>query len=254
MLRSNFVQSFILSTVTTLLLLSLISVGQAEVRSSSNFQLQSDSINIGGGLSSSTSFVQESTVGEIATGPSDSSNYSLRAGYQQMQEVFLSLSLTGDVTMSPSLPGFTGGTSNGSTTLTVITDSPSGYQVTIAAENDPAMQSGSNTIADYSAGANPDFSLTTNPTDAHLAYSPEGNDIADRFKDDGGTCAQGSLDTALACWDGLSTTDAAFVYAPGANHPGGATTTLNFRVDIGGNANVQTGVYTATTTITALPL
>jgi hypothetical protein len=90
-MKKCFTQSFILTSVTTLILFFCLQLGFAQVRSSSNYQLQSDSINIGGGFSSSTSYIQESTVGEVATGISDSSSYSLRAGYQQMQEVYISM-------------------------------------------------------------------------------------------------------------------------------------------------------------------
>jgi hypothetical protein len=131
----------------------------AQVRTSSSYQMQSDSINIGGGLSSSTDYVQESTVGEIATGPSDSTAYALRAGYQQLQEVYVSLAISGDVVMDPDLPGVTGGTANGSTTVTVVTDNPAGYRLIFQAESDPAMSSGPNTIANYDAGQEPDYDL-----------------------------------------------------------------------------------------------
>ena len=171
-----------------------------------------------------------------------------------MQEVFISLSASGDVTMSPDLPGLTGGTSNGSTTVTVITDSPSGYRLTIEAENNPAMQSISSSIADYNAGADPDFSFLIGSTDAHFGYSPQGVDVVQDFLDDGGTCNTGSLNTNLACWDGLSTSATSIAEGAGANHPSGATTTINFRVGLGSTAGVESGVYTATTTLTALPL
>jgi len=249
-----FIQSITYSGIATVLVLAMLNISFAQVRSSSNYQLQSDSINIGGGFSSSTNYVQESTVGEIATGKSDSSSYSLRAGYQQMQEVFISLASTGNVVMDTDLPGLTGGVSNGSTTFTVITDSPSGYQLTIEAENSPAMQSGANTIADYNAGPEPDFSFITGGTDAHLGFSPEGVDIVQAFRDDGGACNTDTQDTALACWDGLSTTAAVISESTSSNHPDGATTTVHFRVGIGSNAGVITGLYTATSTVTALPL
>jgi hypothetical protein len=172
-----------------------------------------------------------------------------------MQEVFLSLSVDGDVEMTPDLPGLTGGTSNGSTTLTVITDSPSGYAMSISAENSPALQSGVYSIDDYDAGAEPDFSFITGPNDAHFGFTPEGIDITGDYLDDTGVCATGgTTDTPLACWDGLSTSDKIIASGSGANQPAGATTTLNFRVGIGSSGGVIAGVYTATTTVTALPL
>lgn len=246
--------TFFQSLIATVLSLAVLTVGFAQVRTSTNYQLQSDSINISGGLSTSTNYRQESTVGEVATGPSDSTSYALRAGYQQMQEVYLSLMATGDVTMSPDLPGVTGGTSNGSTTFTVLTDSPAGYQLTLQAENDPAMQSHAYTIADYDAGADADFSFTTAPGEAHFGFTPEGVDVTQPFLDDGGTCGVGSLDSSLACWEGASTTARVIAQGAGSNHPLGATTTVHFRVGLGSNAGVIAGVYTATTTVTALPL
>ena len=249
-----FVHTFAYAVITTVIALGLLNVGLAQVRTSSSYQLQSDSVNVGGGLSNSASYSQESTVGEIATGLSNSSTYSLRAGYQQMQEVYLGLSVTGDVVMSPDLPGLTGGTSNGSTTFTVITDSPAGYQLTIKAENNPAMQSGANTIADYNIVDDPDFSFIIAGSDSHLGFSPNGVDIVQDFLDNGGACNIGSLNTSLACWEGLSTTAVVMSEGSGSNHPSGATTTVNFRVGIGSSAGVIAGVYTATTTVTALPL
>ena len=249
------------STTTTLFMLGLLAfwwqsgVVVAQVMQSTSYQIQSDSINIGGGLATSTSYQLESTAGEIATGPSDSTNYSLRAGYQQMQTVYLSLSAVADIAMSPAISGVTGGTANGSTTVTVTTDSPAGYQLTIEAENDPAMQKGADTIADYDPGGDPDFSFTTGSADAHFGYSPEGVDIVQRFLDNGSdTCNTGSTDTALACWDGLSTGAVVIASAADSNHPDGVTTSVHFRVGVGASAAVTAGVYTSTTTITATAL
>jgi hypothetical protein len=245
---------FIQAGVATVLAVAILGVGLAQVSTSTNYQIQSDSINIGGGLATSTSYRQESTVGEVATGPSDSATYALRAGYQQMQEVYLSLATTGDVIMSPDLPGITGGTSNGSTTFTVLTDSPAGYQLTLEAENNPAMQSGVYTIADYDAGVDADFSFVVAAGEAWFGFTPEGVDIAQDFLDDGGTCGIDMGDTALACWDGLTTSARIIATGSGSNHPEGATTSVQFRVGLGSGAGVMAAVYTATTTVTALPL
>lgn len=246
------------ATVLTIIALVLLQVSEAQVMTSPSYQLQSDSINVGGGYSSSTNYVQESTVGEIATGPSDSTSFSLRAGYQQMQEVFLSLSAPADVTMSPSLGGITSGSSNGSTTVTVITDSPSGYQMTIEAEASPAMQldGGGDSIADYDDGGSTDYTFTTGATDSHFGFTPTGVDITNEFTDDGATgCGGGGDNEALVCWDGLSTTARTIAEATSANHTAGATTSIHFRVGLGGSHTpVTAGVYTATTTLTAYPL
>jgi len=249
--------------ITLLLSLFVLAYGDkvlAQVRSSSNYQIQSDSINTGGGLSTSANYRQESTVGEVATGVGTSTNYNLYAGYQQMQEVYVAVSAAADVTMSPSIVGVVGGESDGNTYLIATTDSPSGYQMTYRASNSPALQNttATSTIADYSpASSTPDVAFTTGVNDEHFAYSPFGNDIVDRYKTNGSSCGGGVASTT-ACWDGLSTTATTIAQATSPNHPYGATTTIYFKVGVGSNVHSApgnfTGTYIATTTITVLPL
>lgn len=236
-------------------ILGSLSLGNAQTMQSTNYRIQSDSVNFGGGLGTSTNYTLESTVGEIGTGDLSGTNYNLKAGYQQMVTTFLSMTVADAVLMTPSIPGISGGIANGSTTVTVTTDSSAGYQMTISASQSPAMQKGSDTIADYAPAGNPDFSFTTDATDSHLGYSPSGVDVATRFKDDGvSSCNTGVSETALACWDGLSTTPREIVRRISANTPNGSTTTVNFRVGIGGSVVQTSGVYVATTTLTTLPL
>lgn len=251
----SFYKSILESIVITTIVITTLTVALAQVRSSSNYQLQGDSVNFGGGLSTSTSYSLESTAGEVATGNSDSGTYSLRAGYQQMNEVFLSLSAAASLEMSPNISGLTGGVSNGSTTVTVLTDSPSGYQLTIESENSPAMQMGSESIPDYvpMSTPDPDFDFETLSSQAWFGFSPEGNDIGSRFLNNGSNCNIGTNKTPLACWDGLSTSPK--IIAEGqANQPSGTETKINFRVEVGGSVGVIAGDYFATTTLTALPL
>lgn len=231
-----------------------LQISFAQVMQSGSFQIQSDSINFAGGLSSSTNYVQQSTVGEVGSGNSESANYKLRAGYQQMQTVYLALSGSADVAMTPAISGVTGGESNGATTVTVVTDSPAGYLLTVQSLTSPSMQNGAASIADYVPTGNPDFSFITGVSNAHFGFSPEGIDIVPRYKDNASLCNIGSLNTSFACWDGLSTTPKTIASGVNANHPQGATTTLRFRVGIGGGVGQAPGSYTATTTVTALPL
>lgn len=243
------------ATIITCVVLVLVAVGQAEVRSSPSYQLQSDSINFGGGLSSSSNYVQESTGGEVATGDSDSATYRLRAGYQQMQEVYLSMTAPQNATLTPSIGGLTGGTANGSTSVNVLTDNPAGYTLTFTASTSPAMQKGFDSIADYVpvAAPNPDMTFITGSADAHFGFTPYGTDVVTRYQNNGSVCNVAGSSTIQNCWDGASTTP--LTIAEGlANHPSGATTTLYFRVGIGGTIGVPAGEYVATTTLTALPL
>lgn len=253
MIRLSFVPVLQALFLTTLIF-SVVSVGFAQIRSSTNYQIQSDSINVAGGYSSSSNYQQESTVGEVATGRSTSTTYSLRAGYQQMQEIFLSLSGATDLVMDTALGGLTGGTANASSTYTVVTDNPAGYQLTIVAQNNPAMQKGADSIADYDDGGVADTTFTITATDALFGYTVDGVDTSQYFLDSAGTCGSGTTDSSFACWTGLDTVARTVAQSAAANQPAGATTTLHFRVGIGGNAAVPAGEYIATTTITALPL
>lgn len=251
-----FVSIFFPAIVLTLVIALFTNIGLAQVMSSSNFQIQSDSINVAGGLSSSTNYQMDSTVGEVATGDSSSGSYELRAGYQQMLGSYIALSAGGDVSLSPTIPGVSGGIAIGSTTVTVITDSIGGYQLTIQSESSPAMVSGANTIADYvPATADPDFTFTTTVADAHFGFSPEGADVVQRYLDAVGSCNQpGGSDTADVCWDGLSTSPVTIAQGSGSNHPLGTQTSIKFQVGIGGSVVQQAGNYVATTTITASSL
>ena len=253
-----FIRNIVHSSLVTVLLFSLVAFSAssfAQVRSSSNYQLESDSINVGGGLSDSASFSLESTAGEVATGRSTSTSFSLQAGYQQLNSVFISLAGAADVIMSGDLPGLTGGSSVGSTTFTVTTDSPTGYQVTLQASNAPAMQkTGGVSIANYNAGDSADFTFTIPASSAVFGFSPEGIDVADQFLDNTVVCGSGSIETPGACWAGVSTTPVVIAEATSPNQPTGATTTIEFQVGLANGAGIESGLYTATTTLTALPL
>lgn len=247
-------QSITLSLIVFFLIHSAMPVlGQA--MSSSNYSLQSDSINFGGGYSSSSGYALESTMGEIATGGSESDSYQLRAGYQQMQEVYISLTVPDPVNLSPAILGVTGGTSNGfSSEALVITDSPAGYTLYVQSEDSPAMQSAGHSIADYvPTGAVPDFEFNLEPTDAVFAFSPEGNDLVERYQDNGIVCGIIGGDTPSRCWDGLSTSATIIARGASANHPNGVTTTLRFAVGLGGMIAVPPGIYVATSTLIAVP-
>ena len=255
MINSCLFETISRAVLLTFLFVFVLSVTSAQVRSSGNYQIQSDSINFAGGLSTSTNYNLESTAGEISTGISTSSSYSLKAGYQQMQEVYISITAASPVVMSPSLGGILGGVSNGTTSVSVLTDSPSGYQLTISAENSPAMQMGGDSISDYvpTADPDPDINFRVDTNDVHFGFSPEGVDITQRWKNNSTICNAGTNISYLKCWDGLSTSDK--VIAQGSsNHPVGATTTIHFKVGIGGGVSVAPGDYFATTTLTALPL
>lgn len=243
------------SLIATLILILLLNVASAQVMSSSNYGIRSDSINVGGGLSTSSNYSEQDTVGEVGNDTSTSTNYSLKAGYQQMQAVYISMSSVTNANLSPSLGGLTGGMATGSSLVVITTDDPAGYQLLYSSQNSPAMQSGSSTISDYlPAGPVPDFLFATTSGKAYFAFSPEGVDIATRYKDNGTGCGVGSSDNTDRCWDGLATSTRIIAQGAVANHPLGNGTNIKFRLNIGTGAVVNPGLYTATTTLTALAL
>jgi hypothetical protein len=226
----------------------------AAVMTSTNYSLQSDSLNFGGGLSSSSNYKQESTAGEMATGDSASASYTLHAGYQQMIPVFISISVS-PVVLSPSINSVGGGIATGQTTVTVTTDDVAGYQLSIVASSSPAMVSGANSFADYvTAGANPDFNFTVASPNSEFGFTPEGVDIVARFKDDGSACNTGSSDTPDACWAPLTTSNQLIAQKSSGSYPTGSDTVLKFRAQSGASHVEPPGDYVATSTVTAVAL
>lgn len=243
--------------ITLITIVSLVSLSaSAAVRSSSNYALEKDSLNVGGDLSDSASYSLEDTVGEVATGVGTGSSFNIYAGYQQMITDFsLSVTSPDNVSMTPDIDGIAGGTSNGSTTITVITDNPAGYQTTVKASTDPALKSANDEFSDYTpVGADPDFSFSTPLADSVFGFSPEGDDIADSFKDDGSSCNAGFGDVENACWQGFSTADQTILSRSSSNHPAGIESTIKVRAGIGASADIEPGSYSATITITTTAL
>ena len=222
---------------------------------STNYRIQSDSLNAGGiDVGSSTGYKLQDTIGEMATGDSASTTYKLKAGYRQMQEITISLSSPGDVTMSPAINGVTGGTGNGSASWTTTTDDPAGYTLKIKAGTDPALKYNSYSFADYTpVGAIPDYSWLIDSADSEFGFTPEGTDIVAKYKDNGlDTCGTGSDTTTDKCWYGFSTTDETVSRSSSSNSPSGVATTVKFKAQ-SGSAHLQLeGDYTATITVTAI--
>lgn len=231
----------------------------AYVASSLNYKLEKDSINFAGVRSVSGSYVAEDTLGELATGDGSSSSYNLKAGYQAMESgtvtISINLNSPSDVAMLPTIDGTTGGASDGSASWTVVTNNPSGYSLSIAANTNPALQAGANSFDDYvPAGSDPDFSFSVGATEAKFGFSPEGSDIVARFKDDGSICDSGSSDTVGSCWDGLDTSGKTVAASASANNPSGTATTIKLKAMVGSSKNLPAGAYGAVITATAVTL
>ncbi len=248
-------------TFLALLIIGNMPMLLAAVMASPTYSIQFDSVNTGGGRGVSSNYFGESTVGEVGTGDSQSATYKLKAGYQQMNNVFLSFTtLASDVLMTPSLGGITGGVSNGTTTVVVTTDSPAGYTMTIQASSSPAMQGDTTTdsIADYTPAVSgiPDFAYAV-PGDPEFGYTVSASttaDLAQKFLDNSSACNVGSLDTngSASCWYGLSTTATSTIVRNTRTPVSGSTSSVVFKLQINSGSFVLADTYSATTTLTAV--
>ncbi|MEK7610545.1 MAG: hypothetical protein AAB468_02240 [Patescibacteria group bacterium] len=233
-----------------ILTLALMPTVEAYVAGSSSYRLQSDSINFGGVLSTSTLYKIEDTAGEIATGDSASTNYKIKAGYQQMVSPYLSVSAPADVAMSPAVSGITGGASAGTATWTVVTDNAAGYSMSVVSSG--PLASGVYAFDDYSGS--PDYDWTILSTAAKFGFTPEGTDIVQRYKDNGSSCNAGSSNSASTCWDGFSQSARTVAQSTAANQPTGTDTTIRLRAEIGSQKQLEPRTYTTTITITVVTL
>jgi len=168
-----------------------------------------------------------------------------------------------DITLTPAIPGLTGGFANGSTTVAVNTNNPAGYSMTIVFDDVTAMQqdSGTSTVPNYApvGGATPDYDFAMAAGEAGFGYTVFSNtnagDTDSAFLNNGSdTCGTGSTGTLGKCWfNAADATVAANIVNRTSPTPStGATTTLAFQVGVGANPNpaLPTGTYTATTTLT----
>lgn len=228
----------------------------AYVASSTNYLIEADSINIGGTEDgTSTNYKLRDTIGEVGTGISSSANYQISAGYRSMLEAFISISSPGNITLTPSISGISGGTGTGSADFTVITDAAAGYTLMVQASTNPALQVGGDSFADYTpAGANPDYTWSVAATASEFGFSPEGTDVTSEYLDDGvSACGTGGvLNTTNKCWRGFATTNETVAQSAAANAPAGTDTTLLLQAEVGNNKIQPAGSYVATITVTAI--
>lgn len=169
---------------------------------------------------------------------------------------------TTDVTMTPAIASLTGGTSTGATQVVVNTNSITGYTMDISFSSSTAMNqnSGTSSIPNYTpvSTGTPDFTFGGVPLNsAEFGYTVEASTTADvdpTFRDNGGTCATGSSNTADSCWMNPSTTDERIINRSVIAPASGATTTVKFQLVVNPNPTpaLPADFYTATVTLTAL--
>jgi hypothetical protein len=240
--------------IVFILLGTAVSMAQSYVASSPGYILQSDSMNFGGGYSTSSAYRLQDTLGEIGSGLYSSTTMIFAGGYQAMPlDIYLAITSPDNPVMLSVINGVGGGNSTGSTTWRVQTDNPAGYELSVKADTSPALVSGVNSFADYvpSFGV-PDHSWNTPTTESRFGFSPEGDDVASSFLDNGVSCGVGALDTEDVCWTGFSTTNQIIAQSSLPNYPAGASTTIKFKAEVGSGKLQQEGSYIANITVTAI--
>ncbi len=168
-----------------------------------------------------------------------------------------------DVAMTPNISGLTGGISNGTATVAVRANNPTGYNMTIRFSSSTAMNregSGGGFISNYTpvTPGTPDLAFAIPTGTAEFAYSvfPTDADDSVALFEVNTTCNNGAgTPTAGSCWYNVpdaSSTAVTIINRPDAT-VGSATTTLTFKVGVDANPipALPTGFYTATATLTA---
>lgn len=248
--------------LSTLLLICSSLTASAFVANSTNYRLQSDALNMGGELSSSTNYQIEDTAGEISTGVSSSDNYQILAGYQQMQEVSLSISSGEDIVM-PTL-GLMQSTGIGNTTWTIVTDNSAGYSATVYAtvssacsdrDGEGAIDALCNTetgesFADISVAKH----LWNVSNEYAFGWSAYGDDVTGHGTDTDCLAGADNVPSSSLLWQGFHSTTA-YQIASSTARTGVEGTAVTMCVATEQNTVwAPSGSYYATTTITVLAL
>ncbi len=233
----------------------------AFVMSSDSYHIQQDSINIGGTEdSASNSYKLKDTAGEIATGKSSSNSYNLYAGYRQMNETYISVSLPDNVTLTPAIGGVTGGTGNGFVSWTIITDNNAGFTATLKASSTMMVEnSQGDNIQAYTEAVNgvPDYDWTVAANAAEFGYhatTTNSTDLDQSFKSAGSSpCNTGSTMANNQCWLSASTSPETLINRATETTLDGVILGIKFQVEIDNHVVIE-DTYTATTTVTMLTL
>jgi hypothetical protein len=161
-----------------------------------------------------------------------------------------------DVTMSPNIQGISGGISSGTTTVTVATSDPDGYELSIRFADNIAMQAegSASYIENYDDGGTADYNFAVAGGESAFALSASSTSVVSELLNNGSACGSGTAH-AGHCWTmeaNASTT--AFKLVDRTSSTAGEQTTIAFRVGVGANPipSVPAGFYNATATLTAI--
>jgi len=258
-----------------LLILASAVVGRsvlAAVASSTNYQIETDSIGFLGATSSSASYQLNQTGGELATGTSSSATYNLHAGWQAMQSAgAISLSVSGaQISLSPSLAGLTTGTTreaNSSAFAVAAIGDGVNYRLSVngsGVAGGGLATEGEDTpvFVAYNSGPNtPTYNWSlASQSGAYFGFRADSVDLVTKYKNDsvGGVCGSGS-GTSDHCWNGLpslidSENDETIAQGQGTTLDLLDTTDFYFRAAIGSLNPVTPETYVGGVRFTAIAI
>lgn len=230
----------------------------AYVMSNNDYYMQSDSINFAGGMSSSSDYKLEDTLGEIGSGNSSNTDFGLDAGYQQSEDNrYLVLTVPDSLTMTPEISGISGGVASGTSVVNVLTNNQSGYTLMIRSSSSPALQTTSTgfSFSDYtnSSAPTPDFIWNIDSDTSEFGFTVDGLDIVQNYRDNGSVCNQ-LIDSYSehSCWSPLLGNNTNISYSNSPNHSsGGSNTLLEFMAESGPGNVQEPGVYQSQVILTA---
>lgn len=232
-----------------------LNAGVVHSSSSANFIINADTISFGGGFSSSTNYIMEDTIGDVVFGELTSASFISSGGYIPMITGgnTVSASYPSSVSLSPAIRNTAGGRGNGQFDISVTTDVSAGYSLFIRSTTDPALASSNDSFANYSPSVSgtPDLNWSVGASDARFGFTPEGTNIANKYKDNGSSCNTGSGNTSDTCWDSITTTNKLIAGSTSPNSPTGVSTGVKLRSEAGSARNIRAGSYQATLVITA---
>lgn len=158
-----------------------------------------------------------------------------------------------NATLAPNI-GITNNSAIGSSAWTVTTNAVNGYSLAVKASTSPALQSGSNSFADYTettAGTPETWSVASGAKE--FGYSVYGTDVPSSTWGTGSSCGTGSTPSATLKYVGLKTTDKVVATKNTVTPVSGTTTNICFAAAQNG-VYASSGTYTATITATATTL
>lgn len=228
----------------------------ASIMGSDSYRIQSDSVNIGGRRQISDTYYSEDSAGEVASGISESASYKLKAGYQEMQEVYISLTSPGNIAMDNL--SITQNTSIGTgDAWTVITDDPAGYTLTFQTDNASCLSNpGTGEVfTDYSeatSGTPETWSVGSGAYE--FGFSVYGNDVSTATWGTDTSCGIGSVPSTNLKYEGFKGVTAITVANTSSRtSPTGTDTVLCVAAEQK-NVYAPSGNYTADITATATAL